>query len=503
MTLKNGAAKYLVVAVIAAGAVALAPMAAERIAYAAEKGTNAAVREELRELSQREQISKLFRTVAKAVKPAVVEVRVKKRVATRQPELEEFFRRFFGDPMPRGPRVPRVPRGTQPERFRFLRGLGSGVIVDAEKGYVLTNHHVVVEADDVEVVLADGRKLDAKIVGGDWQTDVAVVKVETDGLIDAPLGDSDKMEVGDWVLAIGSPEGLPQTVTAGIISAKGRKTGGRPYENFLQTDAAINHGNSGGPLVNMRGEVIGINSAIVSRTGVNEGIGLSIPSNMARHVMKELISSGKVVRGYLGVKFMDVDAEVAEHLDLPHTNGVLVMRVMEGSPADEAGMKEDDFITHIAGKEIKDGDELRNRIARVKPGEKIELTVRREGKEEKLPVTIGQQPADMFSRFERRPMRSLPKRYGLTVESLTPELARRHGYEEDVRGVLVTEVAPDSDAWEKGVRPGMVIDRVGRKQVRSPADFAAAVRDTEKSKGLRLRVLTRRGVLRYVIVKAK
>jgi len=281
MTFHPKAMRLLVLAVVVVAAVVAGPMLVERIAYAAEKGSNQAVREELRQLSEREQISRLFRTVAKAVKPAVVEVHVRKREAAPSIDMDEFLRRFFGEQVP--------PRDSRPERerYRILRGLGSGVIVDAKNGYILTNHHVVAEADEVDVVLADGKKLDAEIVGGDWQTDLAVVKVESDGLIDAPLGDSDKMEVGDWVLAIGSPEKLPQTVTAGIISAKGRKTGGRPYENFLQTDAAINHGNSGGPLVNMRGEVIGINAAIVSRTGVNEGIGLAIPSNMAVDLQRQ------------------------------------------------------------------------------------------------------------------------------------------------------------------------------------------------------------------------
>ncbi|HET6429749.1 MAG TPA: Do family serine endopeptidase [Phycisphaerae bacterium] len=494
MTFSAKAARYLVLAVGVAAGVFLAPMAVERIAYAAEKGSNVAVREELRGLSEREQISKLFRTVAKAVKPAVVEVRVKKRQAVPSVDMDEFFRRFFGEQAPRGGRG-------EGERYRVLQGLGSGVIVDAEKGYVLTNHHVVVDADDVEVVLADGKKLDAKIVGGDWQTDLAVVKVETDGLIDALLGDSDKMDVGDWVLAIGSPEGLPQTVTAGIISAKGRKTGGRPYENFLQTDAAINHGNSGGPLVNMRGEVIGINSAIVSRTGVNEGLGLAIPSNMAKHVMEQLISNGKVVRGYLGVTIQNLNEPLARSFDLPDSKGVLVTGVVEGSPAEKAGLKEDDCITHVAGKPVKDVDELRNRVARIKPDEKIELKVLRGGKDLTIPLTVGQQPGDMYAGVDAGTGRPQPKRFGLTVATLTEELARRYGFEGDVKGVVVTDVEAGSDAADKGLRLGMVIDRVNSKTVTTAAEFAEAVGQAKDAKSLRVRVLTRDGGKQYLMLE--
>ena len=495
MTYRKRAVRYLALAAVVAVMVAMAPVLAEKISYAAEKGGHAAVREELRRLSQREQISQLFRMVAKAVKPAVVEIRVKKRIATRHPDLDEFFRRFMGEPVPRGPR--------RPQRERYVRGLGSGVIIDAEKGYILTNHHVVVDADDVEVVLADGKSLDATIVGGDWQTDLAVVKVETDGLIQAPLGDSDKMEVGDWVLAIGAPEGLPQTVTAGIISAKGRKTGGRPYENFLQTDAAINHGNSGGPLVNMRGEVIGINAAIVSRTGVNEGIGLAIPSNMATHVMEQLISNGKVVRGYLGVTIQTLDEKLAESFGLSDTKGAMVTGVMPDSPAEKAGLKEDDFITHVGDKGIKDVDDLRNRIARVKPDEKVNLTVLRDGKSIKVPVTMGRQPEDMFSRFDGRPVKPAPKRFGLTVSTLTGELAKRHGYDEGTRGVIVTAVDPDSDAADQRIREGMVIDRVDGVRVTSAEEFARTVAGVKKAKNLRVRVRTPQGARRYLMIRPK
>ncbi|KKM85436.1 hypothetical protein LCGC14_1289050 [marine sediment metagenome] len=489
--------------VILAVVVAVAPVVVERIAYAAEKGSNAAAREELAKLAQADGLSRLFRAVAKAVGPAVVEVRVKKRVETSvPPSLEDFLRGFGSGRTPERPGRPGRPERPR-RRFRMQHGLGSGVIVDAAKGYILTNHHVVVGAHEVEIVLADGRKFDTEWIRTDWQTDLAVVRIKAKRLVDAPLGDSDKMAVGDWVLAIGSPEGLDQTVTAGIISAKGRKTGGRPYENFLQTDAAINHGNSGGPLVNMRGEVIGITSAIVSRTGVNEGLGLAIPANMVKHVMAQLIDKGKVVRGFLGVTIQNVTQELAKSFGLPHTKGALVTKVLEGSPADKAGVKDDDFIIAVNGKKTADVDELRNRIAQVKRGDAAKLTVWRGGKEKTLTVKIGNQPADMFGRVGQRPRPEVPKRYGLEVRTLTEELAKKYGYDKDVKGVVVTDVEADSDAADKGLRPGAVINQVDGKEVASVGEFASAMGAAKKGKSLRVRVLTPHGGRRYVMLAPK
>jgi serine protease Do len=376
--------------------------------------------------------------------------------------------------------------------------------VDAANGYVLTNHHVVGGADEVEIVLADGRKYDAEWVRSDWQTDLAVVKVKADRLIAARLGDSDEMEVGDWVLAIGTPEGLEQTVTAGIISAKGRKTGGRPFENFLQTDAAINHGNSGGPLVNMRGEVIGINAAIVSRTGVNEGIGLAIPANMARKVMRQLVDTGAVVRGYLGVKFQPIeDKELAKSFKLPGTEGVLVTEVVEGGPAAEAGVKAEDFIVAVGDKPVTEGEDLRNYIAETAPGTKVNLTLYRQGKKMTVSVTIGKQPEDMYAAYEPESPADRPTRYGLEVRTLTLELAERYGYGKGTRGVLITQVEPDGEAAEKGLRQGMVIDQVNGREVTSTGDFAEALSKAGKDKPLRLRVLRPDGYRRYLMLRPK
>ena len=494
----------LAVAVAIATSLVFGTMAIEQWSYAAQRGANRADREMLPELSQREQLSKLFRVVAKTVKPAVVEVRVKKKVSMPDVgrDMEGFkWRRPRDDESPFA-RPPAPRRGDRPERYFFQRGLGSGVIVDAKKGYVLTNYHVVRGADEVEIVLHDERKFDAEWVRSDADTDLAVVKIKGDGFIDAPLGDSDKVEVGDWVLAIGAPERLPQTVTAGIISAKGRTMRSVRYENFLQTDAAINHGNSGGPLVNMLGEVIGINAAIVSRTGVNEGIGLAIPSNMARNIMRQLIAKGRVVRGYLGVNIQDVDEELAKSFNLPGPRGALVTKVIPDTPAAGGGIKEEDFITAINGKAVKDVDGLRHLVAGLVPGDKTEVTVYREGDKETLTVTIGELPTDLAAVGRTPPAKTSPGQYGLEVRTLTKALAQRAGFEKDVEGVLVTDVAGDSDAAEKGVARGMVIDRIGDKEVRSAEDFAKLAAAAE-GKPLRLRVATRQGVRKYIVVALK
>jgi len=488
------------VMLVAAGLV-YGPAMVERLAYAAAKGGNAAVRDELVQLSRRETLSKLFRAVSKAVRPAVVEVRSTRRISMGPmlSDPDDFFG-LFGRNWP----FPQRRRGApQPEQRHFVqRALGSGVIVDASKGYVLTNHHVVAGAKEVKVILADGRELTTEWVRSDAKTDLAVVKIKADRLLAAPLGDSDRMEVGDWVLAVGAPEGLRQTVTAGIISAKGRTTGGHAYENFLQTDAAINHGNSGGPLVNMRGEVIGINSAIVSRSGMNAGIGLSIPSNMARKIMGQLVDTGKVVRGFLGVAIQDADEELAKTFGLPNGGGVLVTKVLKDSPAEKAGLKEEDFIVAINGEAVANVNALRNRVADLKPGTKAKFTVWRKGEKRDVPVEIAAQPMDMFAGAGAAPRRVRPDRYGVTVETLTADQAKRHGYAADATGVLVTKVQAGSDADDEGVAPGMVIDRVNGRAVASAEQFTKAL-DAAKGKKVRFRLMSPGGMRRYVVINAK
>jgi serine protease Do len=498
----------VLIVLIGVAAVVVGPMFVQRIAYAAQVGRHEANLKHLDNLDPKDynKLSILFRGVSKAVQPAVVEIRVEKKVkvgggGTRR----DPFGEFFGDESPFG-RMPQPRRG--PREF-VQRGLGSGVIVDAENGYVLTNHHVVEDAEpeDVKVVLhdEDGREFTPEWIRSDPPTDLAVIKIKPKGLIHAELGDSDKMAVGDWVLAIGSPEGLEQTVTAGIISALGRTTGrGGQYQDFLQTDAAINHGNSGGPLVNMRGKVIGINTAIVSRTGVNEGIGLSIPSNMARHIMEQLIATGKVVRGYLGVKIGDIDQAMAKSFDLPTTNGSLIHQVVDGSPADKADLQAGDFITGVAGEPVNNTNELRNKVATLKPGKTYAFQIYRDGEKDTKKVTITEQPKDMWAAFRGERPRRTDKpaaRLGLTVKTLTNELAKKAGYDSSLRGVLITDVTPNTDAAEKGMRPGQVILKVQNKRVENVKEFTAAVADVKKDVGVRLQVVTPQGDRRFVLIE--
>ncbi len=484
------------------GGMVFGPPLAERIAYAAEKGKQEATRAELAELSERDHLSTLFRAVAKAVKPAVVEVRVEK--LAKLPDVEKFLEPFENDfPFRFRFRFPK--RQRQP---RKLRGLGSGVIVDAENGYVLTNYHVVGDADEVEVVLGDGRKFEAQWVRSDPDTDLAVIKIGADGLVEAPLGDSDAMRVGDWVLAIGAPRGLSQTVTAGIISAKDRYQYQRfshtSYQNFLQTDAAINKGNSGGPLVNMKGEVIGINNFIASYSGGNEGIGFAIPSNMVRDVMDQLIDRGKVVRGYLGVMIQDLGPRAVKSLGLPDSRGALVTLVEEGKPADEAGIRIGDVIVSVNGKAVANVNELRNAVAGIRPGKIVEVGIYRDGEKMTVELTLIARPAGraFARRGEEAPGETGVRGLGIHVVTATEELAKKYGYKKPVKGVLITEVGEDSDAFDQGLRGGMVITHVQDKPVESAGEFAEAVEGADPGLGLRLRVINPLGGAKYVFLRA-
>ncbi len=500
----------LTVALLFAGfVVCYGPSLMERASYAVASGESRAARDALADLSKHDSMSPLFRAVDKAIRPAVVVVHVKQKIDAQSQNPEELFRRFFGD----NPQFKMPPRsGTPnnaPKREYFSRGLGSGVIVDAGKGYILTNWHVVNNADEVEVVTSDNRRLPVEWVRSDEATDLAVIKVKPERLIDAPLGDSDKMEVGDWVMAFGAPEGLSQTVTAGIISAKGRTTsrGDSSYQDFLQTDAAINHGNSGGPLVNMRGEVIGLNSAIISRTGVNEGIGLTVPSNMIRNVMEQLIEKGKVTRGYLGVRIQDIDEKLAKSFKLPGTDGALVSQVAEGTPAARAGLKVGDFIVAVDGKDVKNVNELRNMVAHLDPTKAYPLKVYRDGKEITVKVTLGEQPEDMAGAFgdeslggAEGPQTAKAARFGLKVVALDDESRQQLGYKSDTKGVVIADVAPSSDAADQALQAGMVITEVQGKPVDSPAAFDKAVAAPEANSGVRLMVMDKSGGKRFVFI---
>ena len=404
-----------------------------------------------------------YADIVREVAPAVVTVRTEgKAQMTPAAAPDEFFPRFFGDQFEQD----------QPRTFR-QHALGSGVIVSAD-GYVLTNHHVIADADDIRVDLTDGRTLKATVVGSDAPSDLALLKIAAMKLHPINLGDSDRIQVGDVVLAVGNPLGVGQTVTMGIISAKGRSTGvGDGYEDFLQTDAPINQGNSGGALVNMRGELVGINSQILSPSGGNIGIGFAIPANMARHVMDSLRTKGYVRRAQLGVTIQPLTADLSESLGLNQTEGAVVSSVSPGSPAERAGLKRGDVITAFNGQAVHDTNTLRNRVADATPGAPSTLTVIRDGAERQLRVDLGEilgTRADSDSGADRH-----DSAFGVSVVPLTPELEAKQGLPTHVRGLVVEAVIPDSRAAKAGLQPGDVIEEVNRQPVSAVEQLRAAV----------------------------
>ena len=468
-----------------------------KVDVASEKAQVAQLREKLVTMSQDDKLSPLFNTVAEAVKPSVVVIRVTKKVrmggggfmfpgfGNLPPDVEEELRRRFGENHP----YFQQRKGRGQDRYFRQHGQGSGVIIDAENGYILTNDHVVGDADDVKVILADEREFDAEWIRRDKRTDLAVVKIKADNLIASPLGDSDQAKVGHWVLAIGAPFGLAQTVTSGIVSAKGRANfqGNNAYQSFIQTDAAINRGNSGGPLVNMRGEVIGINTMIVSPSGAHDGVGFAIPSNMARNIMKQLIDNGTVRRGYLGVGIQDMSQDYAASLGLPNAHGGLITQVQPDSAAAKAGLELEDVITAINGKELLNANELKNTVATFAPGTKVTLTVIRGGKTISVDVVLGNNPDDEATATtapatqeaaKPQPIEALEK-LGLSVQNLDAESAKQLGYAADVKGVLIAAVEEESDAWESQLRRGMVITNVGKTAIANVDELVAALRDSQ------------------------
>ncbi|HKN82444.1 MAG TPA: DegQ family serine endoprotease [Pyrinomonadaceae bacterium] len=404
------------------------------------------------------------------VAPAVVTIRSTER--TRAPQQFPFmddpmFRQFFGD---------RMPQQQQPPQR--VEGVGSGVIINPD-GYILTNHHVVDGAVEIKVELTDNRTYTAKLVGSDPPSDLAVLKIDAKNLPTLSLGDSDRARIGDFVLAIGNPLGIGQTVTSGIISAKGRTTGlsDGSFEDFLQTDAAINRGNSGGALVNTNGELIGINSQIMSPSGGNIGIGFAIPSNMAKAVMDQLLKTGKVHRGMLGVTIQSVDADLASSLNLPAARGAIVTSVQAGGPADKAGLKQGDVITAINKQPAVDNNTLRNLVASQAPGSRIDVTAVRNGREEDFQVALAELPARPETASEESGNGGATgnERFGLTLQPLTSEMASRYGLEANDQGLLVTNIDPSSNAADSGIRPGDLIQQVNRQQVRTVAEFNSAI----------------------------
>jgi len=449
------------------------------------------------------QLSKAFSETAKAAMPAVVSIKVEKSVQVGPATGPDnpfglndpfgqfddgFLRRFFGD---------RLPRQQLPQKYTE-RGLGSGFII-SEDGYILTNNHVVGDVDKITVELQDGRKFtDAKVIGTDPESEVALIKIEGNNFPVLPMGDSSKIEIGDWVIAIGNPFGLNETVTVGVISAVGRSNMHiAAYEDFIQTDAAINPGNSGGPLINLDGKVIGINTAIYSQSGGYMGIGFAIPINMARTIEEQLKQGGKVSRGYLGIMGQDVTAEIAELLGLKDATGILVSEVKEGSPADKAGLKVQDVILEMDGQKTESYDTFRNAIAAMKPGTTVHLSVLREGKSIELTITLGERPA-MVARTERsspEPQQTL----GLQVQNLTKDLADQLGVQPG-EGVVVSAVVPGSRAAEAGIQRGDIIVSVNNHNVASAREFTDAVKQSQKN-GKVLFLVKRGDMSQFVVVQ--
>ncbi len=353
------------------------------------------------------------------------------------------------------------------------QSLGSGVIV-SDDGYIITNNHVVEKSDDIRVILYDKRSFRGQVVGADPKTDVAVIKISADKLPTIPWGDSDKLQVGEFVLAIGNPFGLSHTVTMGIISAVGRANVGiADYEDFIQTDAAINPGNSGGPLVNIKGELIGINTAIFSRSGGYQGIGFAVPSNMARLVMDQLMKQGKIVRGWLGVTIQDITPELSQKFGLKDSKGALIGDISKGSPADKAGLLRGDVILEFNGKEIKSVGSLRNMVAQSKVGSQVKLKILRNGKEYELLVSIAELPKEAAGAPSEPSSQEMQKNAftDITVMDLTKEIARQIGLQAGEKGAVVVRVEPGSAADDAGLKKGDVIQEIDRKRVTGVGDF--------------------------------
>jgi serine protease Do len=445
-----------------------------------------------------ERANKAYERIAQSVTPAIVAIQSTQVVKVQQSPflMDPYFRQFFGDMFPQIPRE------------RRERALGSGVIVSPD-GYILTNNHIVANATSIEVMLSDLRIVKGKIVGADPQTDIAVVKVDSNGLRAAPLGDSNTLGVGDTVMAFGNPFEQYFTVTRGTVSALGRAEGGiEKIQNFIQTDAAINPGNSGGALVNVRGQVVGINTAILSGgsgpggQGSFLGIGFAIPINMAKHVMEDLIKTGKVSRGWLGVSIsrLPLDEKLAKKLKVPDTSGALVESVEPDSPADKAGVKDGDVIRKFNGNKVESGPQLTAMVTESNPGATVTLDILRDGQPLTLRVTLGERPANLGLRAGVTTAPSEGTLRGITVQNLTANLRNQLGISPNVQGVMITELDPDSPAAQQGLEQGDVIEGIDRHPVRSVADFNHLAAE---AKGDTLLRVNRQGQPFFVVISGE
>jgi len=447
----------------------------------------------------------VFARVTAEVSPGVVGIRSERRMVRAAPEKpapeslppfsEELFEYFFR---------PRTPREETPPREYTQRSLGSGFVI-SEDGFILTNNHVVADADKVMVELVDGRTIEARIVGTDPESDVAVIRIRTEKLTPMVLGDSDTLRVGEWVLAVGNPLGLSHTVTAGIVSAKGRSGFNvATYENFIQTDAAVNMGNSGGPLVNLKGQTVGMNTFILGPAGGNIGIGFAIPINSARDVARQLIQAGAVERGYLGVIPQDLTTELAEAFELTGTKGAVISQITDDSAAARAGLMCGDVVPEFGGVAIDSASQFRNLVASHKPGETIAMVVLRDGTRRTMDVQLDKRPSTEELRGRRRepvkrPVEKPPRRLGLVVQDLTAETAERVGLK-DQTGVVIMSVTPGSEAAEKGLREGYIIKEINRRSVQTEQQFKETVAQALQEGRRLLLLLTDGRVSQYVVL---
>lgn len=441
-----------------------------------------------------EHVSKDFTIAAKKAIPAVVSIKTSFKADVsddQRKELFEFFQddflqRFFGG---RG-----APQMDSPPRV----GQGSGFVI-SQDGYIVTNNHVVEDAKEITVKLNDGREFEASIVGQDPQTDLAVIKIDGKNLPYLELGDSNALEAGQWAIAVGNPLGLQASVTVGIVSATGRANLDlAPFEDFIQTDAAINRGNSGGPLLNIKGEVIGINTAIASNTGGYMGIGFAIPSNMIKNIKDQLLDKGSVTRGFIGVNLQAIDNDLAQVFKLDQVEGALIADVSDNSPAKDAGLQRGDVILEYNGKKISSIGQFRNAVAMIPPGSDLVLLIKRDDALIKVPVKIGSHPDNGGAPKEKEEVTG--NSLGVTVETLTPELAESLGLSGE-KGVVVTKVDPKSQASLVGIKKGTLVLSVNKKKVSTPEEFNKALKQDEGQKGILL-LIKQNGQIRYLFLKS-